>query len=212
VMTVPVHQLDTTEHYLPALVGRPQKFAPGERFAYSNSGFVVLALLAERATGTAFHDLVDERVCRPAGMTGTAFLRSDELPADAANGYVSDDGLRSNIIHLPVRGNGDGGAYTTLADCSALWAAFMGGRIVTPATVATMVQEHAGTPGDSARYGLGMWLAEPAGTVSLHGFDAGVGFVTVHDLDRRFTFTVIANQTRGAWPASQRVAELLTTL
>jgi CubicO group peptidase (beta-lactamase class C family) len=50
-------------------------------FSYSNSGYVVLALIAERTTGRAFHDLVSERVCAPAGMADTAFLRSDELPS-----------------------------------------------------------------------------------------------------------------------------------
>ena len=49
-------------------------------------------------------------------MTGTAFLRTDELPATAAVGYLYPDGLRSNVLHLPVRGSGDGGAYTTVAD------------------------------------------------------------------------------------------------
>jgi len=211
VMTIPVHRLDTTEHYLPALDGYPQKFAPGDRFAYSNAGYVVLALLAERATSTTFHDLVDMRVCRPAGMTATAFLRSDELPARAATGYLHDDGLRSNIIHLPVRGNGDGGAYTTLADCSALWAAFLAGRIVSPMTVDEMVRPYAGATDDPARYGLGLWLDDPAGTLSLHGFDAGVGFVSVHDRAGAFTCTVMSNQTRGAWPVSQRLATLLGT-
>jgi len=38
--------------------GHPAKFAPDERFAYSNSGYVVLALIAERVSGVPFHDLV----------------------------------------------------------------------------------------------------------------------------------------------------------
>jgi hypothetical protein len=46
VLPVPVHELVTTDQYLPVLDGRPAKFPPGERFAYSNSGYVVLALIA----------------------------------------------------------------------------------------------------------------------------------------------------------------------
>ena len=67
-MPVPVHELATTEDYLAVLDGHPTKFAPGERFAYCNSGYVVLALIAERATGTPFHELVQGRVCERAGM------------------------------------------------------------------------------------------------------------------------------------------------
>ena len=47
-----------------------------------------------------------------------------------------------------------------------------------------------------------MWLAH-------HGFDAGVGFVSVRDPGGRFTYTVLNNKSRGAWPVSQRLDELV---
>ena len=46
VMTVPVHELATTEQFLAVLDGHPTKHEPGERFSYSNGGYMVLALLA----------------------------------------------------------------------------------------------------------------------------------------------------------------------
>ena len=126
-LPVPVHTLAETEDYLAVLDGFPTKFPPDERFSYCNGGFVVLALVAERASGMPFRELVAERVCEPAGMTDTAFLRSDELPEGAAVGYLDADGLRTNVLHLPVRGTGDGGAYTTAADMRRLWVAFSRG-------------------------------------------------------------------------------------
>ena len=88
VMPVPVHELATTEQYLAVLDGHPTVSPAGERFAYNNGGYVVLALLAERASGVDFHELVRTLVCEPAGMVDTAFLRSDELPGRAALGYL----------------------------------------------------------------------------------------------------------------------------
>jgi CubicO group peptidase (beta-lactamase class C family) len=208
-MKVPVHELATTEQFLRVLDGHPMKHEPGERFVYCNGGYVVLALIAERTSGLAFHDLVEQRVCRPAGMIDTAFLRSDELPGRAALGYLGDEGLRTNVFHLPVRGNGDGGIYTTAADVHALWDALFAGRIVSPETVAEMVRPRSDAPENSIRYGLGFWLYASTGTVSLHGFDAGASFVTVCDPGGRFTYTVLNNKTRGAWPTSQRLHELL---
>jgi CubicO group peptidase (beta-lactamase class C family) len=70
-LPVPVHELATTEQYLAVLGGHPAKFATGERFAYSNGGYVVLALIAERTSGVPFHELVRLRVCEPAGMHDT---------------------------------------------------------------------------------------------------------------------------------------------
>ena len=209
VLTVPVHELATTEQFLAVLDGYPMKHEPGERFEYCNGGYMVLALLAERVSGVPFHDLVEQRVCRPARMPDTSFLRSDELPGRAAVAYLDDEGLRTNVLHLPVRGNGDGGIYTTAADVHALWDALFAGRIVSLDTVTEMVRPRSEVPEMSMSYGLGFWLHDSTGAVSLHGFDAGVGFVSVRDLGHRFTYTVLSNKSRGAWPVSQRLDQLL---
>ncbi len=207
-MPVPVHELVTTDDYIPILDGHPAKFAPGERFAYCNSSYVILALITERVSGRSFHDLVDERVCAPAGMTDTAFLRSDALPGRAALGYLHDDGLTTNVFHLPVRGSGDGGIYTTAADIHAFWEALMAGRIVSHETVTEMTHPR-GDARDGLRYGLGFWL-RPDDAVSIHGFDTGVGFVSVHDPSRQLTLSVMSNKSRGAWPCSQRILQIVT--
>ena len=160
VLTVPPHELATTEEYLRVLDGHPAKFSPGERLSYSNSGYVVLALIAERASGIPFQELVKRRVCEPAGMRATEFLRSDELPGSAALGYLYESGLRTNVFHLPVRGSGDGGIFTTVPDVHALWVAVFSGGIVSPEWVAEMTRPHSDVPSESRRYGLGFWLHE----------------------------------------------------
>jgi CubicO group peptidase (beta-lactamase class C family) len=209
VLPVPVHELATTEQFLAVLGGFPMKSAPGERFNYCNGGFVVLALLAERASGVPFHDLVAERVCRPAGMADTSFLRSDALPGRAAIGYLDDDGLRSNVLHLPVRGSGDGGIYTTAADVVALWDALFAGRIVSRDTVAEMTRPRSDVPDMALQYGLGFWLDESTGAVVLIGADAGSGFSSFHRPAAGSTSTVLCNQTRGGWPTRERLEALL---
>lgn len=208
-MPVPVQQLATTEDYLAVLDGHPTKFAPGARFSYCNGGFVVLALLAERAAGVPFHDLVHQRVCVPAELTQTAFLRGDELPGDVAIGYLHDDGLRSNVLHLPVRGSGDGGIHSSTADLHRLWTALFDGRILPTATVAEMTRVHVPDADDGHGYGLGCWLSADGEVVSLHGFDTGVGCVSAHHRGGAFTYSVLGNKGRGTWPTSVRIEALL---
>ena len=72
-LTVPPQDLAATEDYLAVLGGHPAKFPPGERFSYCNSGYVVLALIAERISGVAFDRLVAERVCRWPGWLTPGF-------------------------------------------------------------------------------------------------------------------------------------------
>ena len=85
VMPVPVHQLATAEEYVPILAGHETKFAAGTSFSYCNGGFVVLAVLAERASGIPYHELVAQRVCEPAGMRDTAFLRSERAAGTSSD-------------------------------------------------------------------------------------------------------------------------------
>ncbi|HEY3610332.1 MAG TPA: serine hydrolase domain-containing protein [Pseudonocardiaceae bacterium] len=203
VMSVPVHELANTEQFVRVLDGYPQKFPPGERFSYNNGAFVVLALIAERAGGTPYHELVQERVLTPAEMHDTAFLRSDEPTARAALGYLTPDGLRTNVMHLPIRGNGDGGIYSTAADIHKLWAAFFAGRIVSRDTVADIVRSHSDVPAESMRYGLGFWLHESREITILIGADPGVSFRTVHDPTSGLTHTVLSNTSSGAWPTTR---------
>src|SRR5204862_8074622 len=131
---------------------------------------------AERAGGRPFHDLVRERVCEPAGLGATGYLRSDELPGDAAVGYLHADGFRSNVFHLPVRGSGDGGIYSTAADIRSLWSALFDGRIVSRDWAAEMVRPRSDVRSQSRRYGLGFWLHASTDAVLLTGMDAGVSF------------------------------------
>lgn len=209
VMPIPVHQLAGAEDYVRVLGGYPMKQEPGAQFVYNNGGFVVLAVLIERAAKVPYHDLVDQRVCAPAGLCDTAFLRSDELPGRAALGYLDDDGLRTNLLHLPVRGVGDGGIYTTAADMHRLWDALFAGRVVAPETLAAMVYPRSDDPDMGMRYGLGLWLDAVTDAVSIHGFDAGVNFVSARDPGGRFAYTVTSNKSRGAWPVSERIRALI---
>ncbi|GAB3140525.1 serine hydrolase domain-containing protein [Amycolatopsis stemonae] len=191
--------LVTSADYLAALDGFPQRFPPGERFHYNNGAFVVLGLIAERVAGIPFADLVRTRVTEPAGMTDTAFHRSDALPGRTATGYLEDG--RTNVFGLPVVGHGDGGIYSTAPDFRKFWPALFDGRIVPREWVTRMLR--------GERYGLGFWLPRP-GVVRLAGGDHGVAFRSTHEPSTGLTATLISNDHRGGGPLLRRLDEYLT--
>jgi CubicO group peptidase (beta-lactamase class C family) len=167
-------------------------------------------LIAERVSGVPFHELVRQRVCAPAGMRDTEFFRSDELPERTAVGYLPIEGVsRTNSFHLPVRGNGDGGIYSTAADFTVFWRALFAGAIVSSDWVADMVRPRSDVLPGSRRYGLGFWLHGSDDSVSLVGSDAGVSFRSVHDPRSDVTHTVLSNTSDGAWPITRSLDELL---
>ncbi|MEO9323055.1 serine hydrolase domain-containing protein [Nocardioides sp. C4-1] len=208
-MTAPTHTLTTSEAYLPMLEGLPQKFAPGERFSYCNSGYVVLAIVVERVTGEAFPDVVRRLVLDPAEMRDSGYHRMDELPAGVATGYLHATGDRVNTLHLPVWGSGDGGAFTTATDLHRFWRALFAGRIVSPSSVELVVGHRTEVPGSAWGYGLGFWRHPSQDAVALMGSDAGVSFRTTHVPGSALTATVLGNTTRGAWPVVRLVSEAL---
>ena len=212
-LAMPVHQLESTVDYLAVLRGYPMKSDVGERFAYSNSGFVILALVVEAITDSSFYDIVAQRVCVPAGMAATAFLRFDQLPGSAAIGYLpTEGGWRTNQFHLPIRGSGDGGAYSTVGDFAAFWPALFAGKILSASLVNEMVRPHNDVPSESLRYGLGFWLRPDRDTVLLEGYDPGVSFRSVYDPGSALLYTVISNTATGAWPIVRLLDEALPEL
>ncbi|MBB1511167.1 beta-lactamase family protein [Tessaracoccus sp. MC1627] len=200
ILTLPVHTLTTSEAFLPMLEGHPAKFAPGERFAYCNGGYMVLAILLERVTGEVYHDVVRRLVFEPAGLAATGFLPLNDLPADAALGYLADDGDLVNTLHLPILGNGDGGAFTTADDLHRFWLALLEGRIVSRGTVEEMTRPRHDVQDEGMRYGMGFWLHRTGPALVLEGYDAGASFRSTHIPATRTTVTVLGNSSEGAWP------------
>jgi CubicO group peptidase (beta-lactamase class C family) len=113
------------------------------------------------------------------------------------------------VLHLPVLGVGDGGAYSTAADFSAFWEALYGGRIVAPDQLAEMVRPRSDWPEESERYGLGFHLHETGDAVWLEGYDAGISFLSLHQPSTDVTYTVIANWSEGAWPIMSLLGQRL---
>ena len=190
--------------YLPMLCAGPAAFEPGERFAYSNGGFVLLGLALEEASGRSYHELVEERVLRRCGMSESGFFRFDRLPARVANGYVETaDGWRTNARNLPIIGGPDGGMFATVGDIERLWRGFFSGAVISPALVERFL-EKAATRIEKPHsfYGHGIWIADDGVRPPLYylvGYDAGVSFRS--SARSRDTFaTVVSNTSRGAWP------------
>ena len=93
-------------------------FAPGTSWAYSNSGYVVLGLVAARAAGRPFGDVLRERIFAPLGMTRTlAYEKGRNEVPDRAYGHTKENaGFRETDQSSTSATLGDGGVYSCLED------------------------------------------------------------------------------------------------
>ncbi len=103
---------------------RTLNFAPGSRFLYSNSNFLLLGRIAERVSGEALPAFLDRRIFAPAGMTRTRLVEQVGAAVPGlATGYVRHDGAWVRAPHaFPL--HGEGGLVSGVEDL-ALWSRWL---------------------------------------------------------------------------------------
>jgi CubicO group peptidase (beta-lactamase class C family) len=96
---------------------QPPDFEPGERFAYSNVGYIVLSLLVERVAGMRFGDFLAREVFQPMNMQHTGCEEPATILERRANGYTRTVTGLVNADYVDMRFvNGAGSVYSTLDD------------------------------------------------------------------------------------------------
>lgn len=99
--------------YVALAAAAPRRFSPGTRWAYSNTNYKALALIAERVTKRPFDEAVNELVLRPAGIEGIAACHA--LPAARIVPGVSSEGRPAPLDASAAAYAGDGGLCGTAA-------------------------------------------------------------------------------------------------
>ncbi len=122
------------EDYLAAFGDRDPEFTPGDRYSYSNYGFVVLGRIVEVVSGQCYDDFVEEHILQPAGMSATGALpEAVNVPARSVGYTHTPRGWVSNIDTLPYRGTPAGGGYSTVEDLFSFAQALTSNRLLDPA-------------------------------------------------------------------------------
>lgn len=205
-LSIPWYALKSPRDYLAVFPDEAMKFAPGERFSYSNGGYILLGVVIEELSGLRYQDFVEQVIFKPIGMNQSGYFALNKLPEKTALGYVEEaQGWRTNIYNLPIVGASDGGAFTTVHDVTTLWKAFWRYEIVPKELVEIYAQPYvkAEKEGEHTYYGHGLWIWEDAGRNReeyISGCDAGVSFKSSVNRGNELQVTVISNTTDGAWP------------
>ena len=158
---------------------RAPVFAPGERYEYSNTGYMLLAHALERAAGKSIGELARERIFEPLGMEGSRMYENrEEIIPRRATGYHRDDGDgRLRIVHnYNFEIAGDGQLYTTVEDLLR-WDDYLHGK-GRPAIHESMLTEGRLNDGDGIEYAHGITLGEYRGLRTVGHGGHSWGFLT----------------------------------
>ena len=204
----------TEEEVLRATVGRPLNFAPGERYAYSNTNYHLLAMIIRKLTGKWYGDFLRERIFIPLGMTDTRPVSLSEIIPSRASGYfwTGRSYRRGDFIAESILSYGGGGILSTAPDM-ALWArAIMAGKLLKPEAITQAWTPARLKGGATTGYGLGWGIGSVEGHRELnHGGGHATGFTSFLALYPEDHLAVVVLLNRGGANAgriARRVAGL----
>lgn len=134
----------------------PVDFAPGEKWAYNNSGYVLVGAVVEAISGKSWHQQIDESLLKPAGIGNVHYEASDRLFKGMAQGYTVNH-LREIAPAQFLSMTQPHAAGALIANAEGLWRwnqALHGGKLISPASYERMITPQG--PAKAFNYGLGI--------------------------------------------------------
>lgn len=107
----------TTDELIAWFSDKPLEFIAGEKFEYSNSGYVILTKIIETISGQSYPDYLQKHIFTPLGMNDSGYDRNDVVLPNRASGYLflGEDYKNAPFIDMSLP-SGAGGLYSTVED------------------------------------------------------------------------------------------------
>ncbi len=181
------------------------EFKPGERFAYSNSGYILLGYIIEKVTGKSYEQVLQENIFTPLKMNNTGYDHRGTLLKNRASGYEKNGRryVNANFIDMSVP-YAAGALYSTVEDLFLWDQALYGNQLLRKENMELLFTKHIPS-GGSNYYGYGWGIGEiPLGNtaerIATIGHGGGInGFNTqITRIPSDKSFIVLLNNTGGA--------------
>jgi CubicO group peptidase (beta-lactamase class C family) len=99
----------------------PLEFPPGTRFKYDNTGYTMLGMVIEKASGMSYADFITRRIFEPCGMKSSSYGSKQALVANRAFGYTRNGKSWENAPYLSMTQPYAAGSLMSTADDLAAW-------------------------------------------------------------------------------------------
>ncbi|MGF6648363.1 serine hydrolase domain-containing protein [Paraburkholderia sp. GAS82] len=184
--------------------GQALEFPPGDRFRYSNTGYILLGSVVEAISGQRYSDFLESEFFQPLGMADSGYDHTWKIVERRADGYTCIGGkwrhARFIAMSLP---HAAGGLYSTADDLYRWSQALMRGDVIGPAALQHMLRDH------GQGYGYGWFVGSADGRRFVRHGGAINGFLSALDLhpDDDLTVIALANlQASGVLKITERLA------
>lgn len=187
------------EDVIESLRKLPLNFPPGEKYAYSNTGYHLLGMIIRKVTGKYWDEFLRERIFEPLGMSDTRVISWSEIITNRASGYGWDNGqLRNGSFIAPtILGYAGGGLRSTVLDLAKWDAALTTEKLLKRSTLELMWTPAKHNDGKDSTYGFGWGITREHGhRLVSHTGSHSTGFKSAlaRFVDDRLTVIVFTNQ------------------
>jgi len=185
---------DRTEDELVRLAAvRPLDFRPGERWSYSNTGYLLLGALIRRVTGRFYGDLLRDSVFQPLRMSDSRVISEADIVPNRAAGYRREDGQLKNQewVAPSLNTTADGALYFTVRDLIKWAVALNHWQVPSRAALDTAWTQVRLAEGATYPYGFGWYLSDQRGHRRIAHTGSWQGFKTVIARYPEYGITVI---------------------
>lgn len=187
----------TEDELLKIIKETPLAFKPGERWQYSNLGYVTLGIIIHKVSGKFYGDFLAERVFKPLGMTTARVISERDIVPNRAAGYVLRNGEVKNQgwVSPSLNTTADGALYLSALDMIKWEEGLAGGKLLSRSAYDQMWTRAKLNNGRERRYGFGWALRNLNGKVVIEHGGAWQGFKTfvARYPDRKLAVIVFAN-------------------
>ena len=175
----------------------PLDFAPGERWAYGDTGYYLLGLLIEKLAGKSYERFLSERIFAPLGMNDTRLISYTEIVPNRADGYSFQNGSFRHARRFEINEFSNAGLVSTVLDMAKFDRALDGEKLLKKATLEQMWTNAKLNNGERVTsYGLGFGLTPFRGRKRVgHSGGGGLGFASsfTRFIDEKVTVIVLTN-------------------
>jgi CubicO group peptidase (beta-lactamase class C family) len=189
------------DELLQKFITLPVHFEPGEKWEYSNTGYVLLGFLIHKVTGEFYGDFLQDRIFRPLGMTSTRIISEADIVPNRAAGYelVKETIKNQRWVSPSLNTTGDGALYTDVLDLAKWDAALDAGKLLKKSSFDQMWTPVTLRDGSRYPYGFGWDVTEVNGHRLLEHIGAWQGFTmcSARYPDDRLTVVVLTNLDAG---------------
>ena len=185
---------DYTEDQLVRLAAKmPLKFRPGERWSYSNTGYLLLGILIHRVTGAFYGEFLRDRIFAPAGMTTTRIISEADIVPNRSAGYRLEDGKLQNQewVSPSLNTTADGSLYFSVRDLSRWAVALNHKRVPSQAGLDSSWTPVRLNDGGTYPYGFGWGIEQQRGFRRIGHGGSWQGFRTSIERYPDFNLTVV---------------------